>query len=317
VAASLTSGPIIECAPGNIVVLAGADLTGATQVVLGNQLIVYSDGTAPVWTGTVAIPCTVNEEGASATFVVPDKVRSGVLTITAGDDTSASVSLRVVSQYVQASEYAGGTEGVDTSQLAPGVLDQVLREASAYADSWCGAGSKNIDGFRVLQSVEDHKFKPRKSGPPRFWIWRPRNFVSVDELVFITSNQIRTAFDVSLTTSSDIYVNVDLGYWEMLAYAFGNYVLLGMIETIGFSANVVQCGYTAGYYYRDYPAPIRKATSIIATELLTYARIQAGGMGGFSSVKHGLQQYDRRDETFAIPAPAKDLLRPFLTRRLA
>ena len=313
-AASLAQ-PIVECAPGNPVALVGTGLSGATEVVLGNQLQVYPDGAAPDYNGTVAIPATVNGGGTLITFTLPDNVRSGTLTVTAGDATTATCALRVVSQYVQANEYVD--EGVDTTALAPGILDQVLRDASAYADSFMGAGSRDINGLRLLQSVENHKFRPRNARPPRFWPWRPRAWVSLDSLVFLTSNQIRTAFNVSQSDSSDIYVNADLGYLEILAYAFGNYVLLGAIETIGFSANTVQIGYTSGYPYRDYPLPVRKATQIIATELLTYARIQAGGMGGFSSVKHGLQQYDRRDETFDLPAPAKTLLRPFVTRRLS
>ena len=311
-AASLTAA-LTECAPGNIVVLAGTGLAGGTAVSLSGQLNIHDDGTAPTWDGVVSIPATY--ASTSVTFVLPDNVRSGMLTVTAGDTTTATTMLRIVGQYVQASEYID--EGVDTTVLATGVLDQVLREATGWADSYCCSGTRDDPGFRLLQVVENHKFHPRKSGPPRFWPWRPVHIVSIDSLVFLTSNVIRTAFNVSQTTSSDIFLNKDLAYAEMLAYAFGNYVLLGAIETIGFSANVVEIGYTSGYSYANYPIAIRKATMMIATEMLTYQKIQAGGLGGFSSVKHGQQQYDRRNETFSFPDPAKDLLAPFVSRRMA
>jgi hypothetical protein len=312
-AAAFTAA-LTECAPGNQVTLAGTDLSGVTEVTLGGQLNIHDDGSPPTWDGTVVIPA--QSSSTSVTFTVPDNVRSGQISATAGDTSIATTQLRIVSQYVQASEYAGGTEGVDTSQLAAGVLDQVLRDASAWADTFTAIGTRDDPGIRQLQTVELHKFRPKISGAPRIWPWRSLRLTSVDSLVFVTSNQLRTQFNVSQTSSSDVFFNNDLAYTEMLAYAFGNYVLLGAIETIGFSANVIELGYTSGYSYVNYPAAIRKATSIIATELLTYARIQAGGMGGFSSVKQGLTQKDRRDEAFAIPAPAKDLLRPYISRAL-
>lgn len=311
-AAAFTAA-LTECAPGNQVTLAGTDLSGVSQVTLGDQLNVHSDGSPPTWDGTVVIPAT--STSTSVTFTVPDNVRSGMLTAVAGDASTATTGLRIVSQYVQASEYFD--EGVDTSKLPVGQLDQILRDASAWADSYTAIGTRDDPGVRLLQTVEQHKFKPKISGAPRLWPWRDLHLVSIDSLVFLTSNQLRTQFNVSQTTSSDVYFNKDLGYTEMLAYAFGNYVLLGAIETIGFSANVIELGYTSGYSYVNYPASIRKATQMLATELLTYQKIQSGGMGGFSSVKHGLQQYDRRNETFDVPLPVKTLLRPYVSRRLA
>lgn len=312
-AAALT-GSLVECAPGNIVTLVGTGLTGVTQVVLGGQLVVHTDGSLPTYDGTIDMPAT--SSATEVTFSVPDGAASGIATVTAGDESQATIALRIASQYVQANEYEIGTEGTDTTGLAAGVLDQVLREASAWVDSWTGMGSEACPGLRLFQTVEQHKFRPKKGGAPRFWPWRDRKLRSVDALVFVTSNVIRTNFNVTLSNADDVFLNKDLGYSEVLAYAFGNYVLLGMIETIGFSANVVELSYTSGYSYFDYPAAIRKATEVIATELLTYRRIQFGGMGGFASVKKGLQQYDRRQEAFAIPEPAKDLLRPYLTRAL-
>lgn len=308
--ASLTSS-LVECAPGNAIVLTGSGLSGGSSVVFGNQLIVPTDGTPPSYTGLITVAANYNP--TTVGFTVPDGVRTGPLTVTAGDGTHATVPMRVVSQYVQASEYTA-TEGVDTSDLAAGDLDQIMREASGWVDSYIAAGDY---GLRYLQVVEKHKFRPRPKGAPRFWIWRHRRFASLDALVFLTSNVIRTNFNVSQLSGGDIFVNDDLGYLEILAYAFGNYVLLGAIETIGFSANVVEIAYTAGYTYADYPAPIRKATKIIATELLTMRKLQSSGLAPFSKSKHGSQQYDRRIERFEIPAPARDLLRPFISRRLA
>lgn len=310
-AAALT-GSLVECAPGNVVTLQGSGLAGGTTVVLGGQLVVHTDGTPPSYDGTVTIDAFYTS--TSVQFTLPDNVRSGTLTVRAGDSSPASIALRIVGQYVQASEFIG--EGVPTQDLAVGELDQILRDASAWADTWTGGGTRDIPGFRLMQTVEQHKFHPKPNYPPRFWPWRPVHIASIDALVFLTSNVIRTNFNVSQTASSDVFLNKDIGYSEVLAYAFGNYVLLGMIETIGFSANVVELSYTSGYSYVDYPAALRKATKILATELLTYRKIQAGGMGGFASVKHGLQTYDRRSETFGIPDPAKDLLRPFISRRI-
>lgn len=306
------SETLVECAPGNLVMLVGANLAG-TLVTLGGQLNIHSDGSAPTMDGSV--PIAANYTSATAvSFVVPDGVTSGVLEVSGSSGPPATVPLRVVGQYVQASEYIG--EGVDTTDLQPGELDQILRDATAYADAYIGGDDREARGLRYLQTVEHHKFHPRMNRAPKFWPFR-RPIVSVDSFVFETSNQLRTQFNVSTTSSSDVYVNATIGYVEILAYAFGNYVLLGAIETIGFSANVCELGYTAGYKYVDYPAALRKATKIIATELLTYRKIQFKGMGGFAGVRKGLQQYDRRSEVYDIPLPAKALLRPFLSHRMA
>lgn len=308
--AALTDS-LVECAPGNDVVLGGTGLTGGTHVAFGNQLVVPTDGTAPSFTGLVTVSAAYS--ATTVAFTIPDGVRSGPLTVTAGDGSSDMLQMRVVTQYVQAAEYAG-TEGGDTSDFAAGDLDQLLREASSLVDAHIAAGDF---GLRYLQVVEKHKFRAKPKGPPRIWVWRPRSFQTLDSLVFLTSNQIRTSFNVSQIGGGDIFVNEDLGYLEILAYAFGNYVLLGAIEKIGFSANVIEVAYTAGYRYVDYPAALRKATKMVATELITERKIQKSGLAPFASTKHGDQQYDRRGDTFSMPAPARDLLRPYISRRFA
>ncbi len=312
-AAALTT-TLAEGAPGNTVTLLGSGLTAGAgaSVVLGGQLVLSPTGAAPTYDGTLTL--AADFAGTSVAVTIPDGATTGTLTVTASDGSQATCTLRVESQYLQAPEYVG--EGMDTSDLATGELDQILRDASAYVDAFIGGGDENVSGLRLIQSVEHHKFHPRRAGPPRFWPWR-RPIVSLDSLVFITSQQIRTQFNVSQTTASDVYLNPELNYIEMLAYAFGSYALLGAIETVGFSANVVEVGYTAGYAWANYPLPLRKATKMIATELLTYRQIQARGAGGLDLVRHGYQQYKVRKVPFAIPDPAKELLRPFVTRRLA
>lgn len=312
-AASLTT-ILAEGSPGNTVTLNGSGLVpgAGASVVLGGQLLLSSTGAAPTYTGTLNLNATFAT--TSVSFPVRDGATNGPLTVTAADGTTATCELRVESQYVQSSEYID--EGIDTSDLLSGELDQILREASGYIDAFIAQGDRDVRGLRLLQTVELHKFRPRRSGPPRFWPYR-RPIVSLDSCVFVTSQQIRTAFNTSQTTSSDVYLNADLGYVEMLAYAFGNYVLLGQIETIGFSANVVEIGYTAGYAWNNYPLALRKACKIVATELLTYRQIQARGAGGLDLVRHGYQQYKVRPVPFAIPQPARELLRPFVSRRMA
>jgi hypothetical protein len=312
VAASLPSA-LVEAAPGNLVTIGGTGLGATPTASLGGQLVVHADGSPPTYDGT-AILSTAGSSDTTLRLTIPDGVTSGTVTVTATDATTATFPLRVVSQYAQASEYVG--EGVDISGLATGELDAILRRASAYVDAYCGAGSTEAPGFRQQQSVELHRFRPGQNRAPRFWPWR-NPIVSLDSFVFISSNQIRTKFAVSPGVSSDIYVNTSLGYAEALAYAFGNYVLLGAIDSIGFSANVVEIGYTSGWTMLNYPAPIRQATIMVATEILSYRNIQSSGFGGLSRVKTGGIQYDRRSESFAMPEPVKDLLRPYISRRLA
>lgn len=304
---------LVEAAPGNAITIAGTGLGSTPTASIGGQLVIHSDGTPPTYDGTAPIP-TAGSSDTSLHLAIPDGITSGTVTVTATDNSTATFPLRVVSQYAQASEYVG--EGVDTSGLAAGELDVILRRASAYVDAYCGAGSTEAPGFRQLQSVELHRFRPGRNRAPRFWPWR-KPIVSLDSFVFVSSNQTRTKFSVNPGVSSDIYVNTSIGYTEALAYAFGNYVLLGAIDSIGFSANVVEIGYTSGFTMLNCPAPIRQATIMVATEILSYRNIQSSGFGGLSRVKTGGIQYDRRNESFAMPEPVKDLLRPFVSRRLA
>lgn len=286
---------LVDAAPGNTVTLSGSGLTGATAVLQNQGLVTPVD---------VPIALTIVSD-SEATFVLPDGAMSANLKVTAGA-SSADCFVNVCSQYLQSTQYSSDAEGTDdiVATLSAGQIDEVLRDASAYIDGAIG------QSLRYLQVQEDHRF----SNSRRVWPHRgPRNRIplqSLDALSFITSNAIVTNFTVS-GSAPDVYVNKNSGYLEVQTYAVGNAILLGEIQTIGFSANVWRVTYTAGYPWQQYPRDLRKATAIIATELLTYHKIQSSGLGGLSTVKEGNTQYDRRAEEFAIPQPALDLLRPY------
>jgi hypothetical protein len=205
-----------------------------------------------------------------------------------------------VSQYLQAVEFTG--QGIPLDDLAPGELDAVLQDASGYADVFMG-GSR-----RRLQTVEMSRYHQvsRRIYP------RHRPLLSIDAFQIVISNS-----QVGTINVQDIVLNADLGYAEILSYAVANYALLGEIQNLGYAANIAKLTYTHGWQYMQTPDALQAATKLIATELLTYRRIQAQGLGGFSSVKQGNQQFQRRSESFDIPAVAKELLLPFVQRRLA
>lgn len=294
-AVSLTT-TLVDAAPGNTVTLSGSGLTGATATLQNQGLVTPAN---------MAIPLTIVND-TTATFVVQDGVTSANLVVTAPDTSTATCFLNVVSQYCQASAYSNDAEGTDdyVSSLATGQLDEVLRDASSYIDDAVGTT------LRLLQVQEDHRF----SNSRRVWPHRgPRSkipIISLDALSFITSNAIVTNFTVS-GSAPDVYVNKTLGYLEVQTYAVGNAILLGQIQTIGFSANVWRVTYTAGYPWQQFPRDLRKATAIIATELLIYRGIIQRGLGGLMRIREGEVLYDRRQEPFAIPQPALDLLVPY------
>ncbi|HET9029262.1 MAG TPA: hypothetical protein VFN49_03725 [Candidatus Aquilonibacter sp.] len=296
-AASLTAS-LVDAAPGNSITLAGSGLTpgSSANVVLENQGLVTP--------GNLTIPATFAVDGSSVTFTVPDGVTSNTLVVTANDGTQAQCALSVASQYVQAAQFQAGGEGIDTTALAAGVLDEVLRDASAIVDAYIGTT------VRLLQVQEDQRFSESR----RIWPFRsPKQkipLVSLDALSFITSNAIQTSFNVS-GAAPDVYVNKQSGYFEVQTYAVGNAILLGEIQTIGFSANVWRATYTAGYTFAQYPRDLRKATALIATELLSRANIQGMALG-----KVKILDDLTVDGTFAVPTPARDLLRPYVSRSL-
>lgn len=301
-AATLTTS-MVDCAPGNALTLGGKGLTGgaSASVVLQNQGIL-----APV-SLTIA-GATFATDGSGVTFTVPDGVTSGTLVVTANDLSTANCFLNVASQYLQSAQYASDGEGTDAqvAALPTGVLDNVLRDASGFVDEVVGTT------LRYLQVQEDHRFRRSRRVYPFRGPGRKIPLVSLDALSFITSNAITTNFNVT-GSAPDVYVNKTLGYFEVQTYAVGNAILLGAIQTIGFSADVWRATYTAGFPWQQTPQAIRKATAIIATELLVYRDLITSGIGGLSRAKKGLVQYDRRNEPFSVPAPALDLLKAYAT----
>lgn len=298
-AASLTASVVDGC-PGNSVVLNGSGLTPGSNagVVLQNQGLVTP--------ANLTLAAVFDSSGNFVTVTIPDGVTTNTLVVTANDLTSATCELVVGSQYLQSSQYTIDGEGTDAAiaALPTGTLDNILRDASSYIDDVVGTT------LRYLQVQEDLPFRPSRRIYP---LRSPRKkipLVSLDDLKFITSNAITTEFNVG-GTAPDVYVSKTTGYFEVQTYAVGNAILLGAIQTIGFSANRWLATYTAGYPWAQTPREIRKATAIIATELLIYRGIILSGLGGLESIRQGTQQYNRRSEAFAIPQPALDLLRPY------
>lgn len=293
----VTFGPppltLVRCAPGNTVTINGSGFGAAPGTLeLLNQ---GPDGTQT----TNVTPSSWSD--TEIVFVVPDGCVTGFLQVAnTTDSTTQQVPLKVVSQYVQAAEFVG--TGFPTDDLAAGELDTILQDASTYADGFMG-GTK-----RLLQTNEKQTYhKDTRRIYPACW-----PIVSIDAYVFQLSN-----YQVATINVGDIVLNERLRYGEILSYTIANFELLGEIQNLGFAANIGKLTYTHGWKWFDVPADLQAATKLIAAELLTQRKINASGLSGFASVKQGNQQYDRRSESFAIPQPAKELLRPYVLRRLA
>jgi len=290
----------IACAPGNVVVVPCSGFaTGPGTLTLTGQG--GAKTATVVASGTIVDSGIAAPDGTTQTFTlsVPDGITSAPGTLSDGV-TTVPLGVRVESQYVQASEYQ--FEGFEadpiTGVFAPGVLDVILRRASSYADVHVGGS------LRLMQNVERHTYNRSR----RIYPFR-RPIVSVDLIKYITSSAIATTF-----TNSDIYVNPDKGYVELLGFAFGQYALLGAIETIGYSANVFELTVTAGYASFMYPQRLREAVIMIASDILTARRKRLMGIAGLKAI--GTNEILADGEPFAISAPAKDLLRPFIPRTL-
>jgi hypothetical protein len=168
-------------------------------------------------------------------------------------------------------------------------------------------GCSEQGGMRITQLVEQHPWRKatRRIYPYKWPIRSVQNFV-----VEISPGETASF------TPDDIVINKDARYIEILSYAVASFALFGAISNLGFTANIVQLYYTAGFFAFEYPDAVREATVMIATEIIDYASIQKAGLGGLARVRQGIQQFDRRQESFAIPGPAKELLRPYMHRRL-
>jgi hypothetical protein len=273
-------------------------------VTLANQGLVSP---APL-----AIAATFAQDGMSVQFTVPDGVTTETLTITAADGTQATCQLIVASQYLQAAQYAANGDGADDAiaSLGPGMLDNVLRNASSFIDARVGNG-----GLRLLQVQEDHEYQPSRMrlatrGPRVYPLRGPMRaipIVSLDALSFMSSSAFYTDFAVT-GNGANVYVNKTAGYFEVQPAAVGTAMLLAEAQTFSISANVWKVTYTSGFGWAQTPYEVREATAITATELLIYRGIIQRGLGGLSRIREGSAQYDRRFEPFAVPQPALDLL---------
>lgn len=322
----LTAVPAqIDGAPGNVITLPGtALLAGAgASVVLEDQNVVLPEwaSTTNQWPAASTTSLINTFASSSVQFTIPDGAITGPLVITPDDGTGhpgmpLTLTLKVVSQYVQGYEYFG--QGVDTSALAPasttaplyssgGELDIILREASAYVDTWLGAAAGTVSGLRYQPYFETYPWRKSR----RVYTYR-YPVVSIDQFIVRISN-----FQTATISPNDIVINNGQRYVEILSYAVASYALLGAIQNLGMVANIVELNYHGGYKMQDYPNALKQAVIMTATELLNYRQIVAFGLGGLSSAKQGNQQFDRRSEGFQIPQPAKELLRPFVVRRLA
>lgn len=289
-AAQITA-TIVTGAPGNTVTIPGTGLTGGGSA--GASLA--GQGACQDQDTTLAV--SFAEDGSSATVTLPDGVRDGVLTLTASDNSTATVPLRVNSQYVFAPEYIG--EGVNPAQFAAGELDALLQRASAYADAYLAQGSIASMSLRLLQWKEQSRYRKRtrRVYPRRYPI------VSVDAFKYIAS----PALTIDYPTDSFVVVP-DEGYIELVIWSMGYTYIQALASFTMYDAGVVELTYTAGYPFAQYPQPLREAVKMIATELISQRGIVSSGMGGLDSVRQNLTQYDRRSEPFAIPQPAKELL---------
>jgi hypothetical protein len=294
---------VIDGAPGNIITVPGAGLTPgmAAIVTLGQQGVVDPPGLSAQ---TITLPATF-ETTSVQIGPLPDGIMSGTLTITASDSSVATCALRARSQYAQSYEYVGA--GVPTNGLAAGELDILLRRASSLIDTHMGKD------LRLLQVLEQPKYRPPvQEMAPRLYPWRTTGrdvpIVSVDQLTFVSAKELVTAFNID-----DIYVNSDLNYIEVLAYAIGNYALLGELQTIGYSANVFHLTYTSGYPIANYPGAIVDATIMTVAEFLKQRNLSAMNLGDVSS----FQDKGDFETQFRLPPEVRKMLRPYICRSIA
>ncbi len=281
---------IFDTAPGMTLIVAGTGLTP------GASASAVLQGQGPAGTATTTLASTFASDGSSVTVTIPDGVRSGTLLVTANDLTTATTAVVVNSQYVMSSQYIG--EGVDTSVLAAGELDTILRRASAYADAYIAQGNRETQTMRYLQTSEQAKWRESRRIYPRRW-----PIVSIDAATYIASPALTISLD-----PTNFVVQPDYGYAELVIWSFG-WTYISQIASVTLAdAGIMQYTYTAGYKFGLYPQALQEAVKMIATELLAQRNIQAGGLGGLDRIRQGYVQYDRRSEPFTIPAPAMTLL---------
>ncbi len=284
-AASIT-GAIFDGAPGATVTIPGTGFGTSGTLRLLQQSADHSL--------TTVVAATFTD--TAVTFVVPDGAISGPLQITAQDASVATTALTVNSQYLFASQYIG--EGTDITDFAAGEMDAILRRASQYADSYLSQGTREAMTFRLLQTVEKHRWRRSR----RLYPWRCP-VVSVDAFAYIATPAIQATFDPSV-----FVVQEDADYIEMVIWSVGYSYIQALASQTLADAGICKLTYTAGYAYVNYPQALREAVTMIATELIDQRRIHKMGLGALDRARQGYVQYDRRSDPFEIPQPAKQLL---------
>lgn len=291
----------LSCGPGSAVTIEADGFDGKSPIVItvGNQIVAAVLG-AP----TRQSVSFMGTQGANSTnlpaisFTVPDGLMSGPATMADGSSNVASFNLIVSSQYAQAADYIG--EGADLDPISPtgAELDALLRRASGYVDAFIG-GSVRLSNY-----VEQHRFKKSRRVYP---FHSPIS--AVLSLSIVTSNTIRTVMN-----PGDVFVNAEGRYLEMLAYGFGNYALVGALETIGYAANVLELTLTAGYPVYAIPDPIRESTIMIASALIDQRRKRVIGLGGLAKLDKDSVESD--GQPFSVPQDVKAILRPYIVRSI-
>lgn len=296
-------------APGNTMAILLDGVVGTPVVTLAGQ------GTAQDLIATIPATFSGSANPYTCLFTVPDGVAPGLLTVTNGDASTVALPFNVVSQYVTAAEYSNAGEGTDLSSMAagyapgaPGELDQILRRASTYVDTFVGFPLRQRPITQEQHAWRSPLENARLNTRVYPFCW-PVRLGALDQFIVRISTTQYASFG-----PDDIVINTDQRYLEILSYAVASYTLLGAIQNLGLVANIVELYYTAGYTFVNLPQNLKAATTMIATELISYRAIQQRGFGGLSSVKEGQAVYQRRDEPFGMPLPAKELLRPYMSR---
>lgn len=281
---------VVNGAPGVPTTINGSGLVPGP----GAQIVLTGQGADKLGSVTIA---NATFATTSVSFAVPDGAIDGPVNVTAGNASMATVPIHVNSQYVFSSEYVG--EGASVSSFAPGELDAILQRASAYADGYLLSGSPRSMSLRQIQIKEQSKYrrKNRRVYPRR------RPIISVDKFTYIASPALKVDFD-----PTTFIVVPDLGYIELVIWSVGFTFIQAVASYTMYDAGICELTYTAGYPFAEYPQALREAVKMIATELIAQRNIQASGMGGLAKTKQLQVQYDRRNEPFAIPDPARALL---------
>lgn len=337
-------GPSLSAAAGNFVTLSGMNFPvsgGSVQVLNQGTNPDSFDPTQPSFNFSMTVSGASFDavSGSYVTFALPDGLGIGtainpaqiVVTDASGNNSNA-VPLIIKTQYVTSAEYMAAGEGVDLTNLLPGELDQILQKASDYVDSYVGYSFRFqpvIDEQHTWKGhMEDVRLNTRIY-PFVFPItpapnWSPTSTGANQTAEFVGQTFVNTGIDIfkvrisnsqfATFPSLDVIVNDAQKYVEILSYAVASYTLLGAIQMIGLVANIVELYYWGGWPVAMYPTPLKTGVIMVATELLTYRNIQRSGFGGLSQVRQGQQMFQRRNENFAIPQPAREVLRQYKRR---